>query len=160
MANVYRFLYNVFEGVDSYRIYTSSGISEGDMMQWDATARYATPMTTTSGAIFLGVSEEANPLVGLGTTTNPLTGGRCRIRSQGVHRFATTTGETYSHADPVYMGANAQTVTLLGASNLVGSLHLPDGSQVTGATSATVQVRIFGSMTNVGVAPSSATSAR
>ena len=153
MPDVYRFVKHAFDGTASYRVYSSSGIETGAMMQWDATARYATPMTTTSGAIFLGVSQETNPLVGLGTTSQPLTGGMIRILSQGVHDMNTTSGETYVHRTPVFMGADTHTVTTISAGRLIGRVHLPDGSSVTGATGTKVAVRILGDMTNLSAVP-------
>lgn len=164
MADFYRFLTDVFHGIESYAISggatSSATISTGDMMQWDATARYATNNTLGSGAIFLGVCDETNPLASLGTATRPLTGGRLRIRSQGVFAMKSTAGETYSHLDPVYQGADVGTVSAVSSTRMVGRVHLPDGTQVTGGTTARVPVRMFGSMTNCGVAPSSTTAAR
>ena len=77
-----------------------------------------------------------------------------------MFQFKSTSGETYSHFDPVYQGADAQTVTLVSALGIIGRVHLPDGSQKTGATGTLVPVRIFGSMTNAGRAASSAAADR
>lgn len=156
MANVYRTRKDIFDGIESYKVYTSSGMSTGSMAQWDSNARLATPMTTASGAIFLGINEDAQPLAGLGSSTNPLTGDRTRIKGQGIFEMKTTASEVYSHLDPVWMGADDQTVTKLGASRMVGRVHLPDGSQVTGATGTTVMVRIIGNLGAASVLPSAA----
>ncbi len=157
MANVYRFLKDTFGGNESYAISggvnTSYSVAAGDMMQWDATSRYATNALLASGSIFLGVSEDANPMASLGTSTQPLTGGRCRIKSDGIHAFKTTAGDVYSHLDPVYQGADAQTVTLTSATRLIGRVWLPGGTQVTAATGVTVPVRIYGAMTLQGRLP-------
>lgn len=158
MANVYRNVKDVFAGIEAYVI--GSGIDQGDMCQWDAGARQATSNLLNSGSIFLGVSETAHPMAGLGTDANPLDGFLARIRSQGIFNMQTTTGEVYSHLDPVYQGAGKQVVSLVGSTRPVGRVHLPDGTQVTGATGTPVPVRMFGSMTNCGNAPSSATTAR
>lgn len=158
MADVYRSVKEVFDGYESYAV--ASGVETGSMMQWDTGARVATPMTTASGAIFLGVSEESNPLNGLGTTAVPLTGNVSRIKSQGIFNMKTTSGETYSHLDAVFMGADDQTVTKVGSGRMVGRIHLPGGSQVSGSSTTKVPVRILGSMTNCGIAPSSAPGAR
>lgn len=161
MANVYRFLKDVFDGRDSYAVYTSSGVDQGMLMQWDTGSRKAVPMTANSGAIFLGVSEECQPLAGLGSSTRPLTGDRLRIVSQGLMRLPGTDGETYSHRDPVFMGADASRITsVAGQQRIVGRVHLPDGSQVVAASGVTVPVIVLGSMTNNSTTPSSATSAR
>ena len=156
MPDVYRFVKHVFDGTASYRVYSSSGIETGAMMQWDTTARYATPHTTASGNVFLGVSQETNPLAGLGTTSQPLTGGMIRILSQGVHNMLTTADETYVHRTPVFMGATTHTVTTVSAGRLIGRVHLPDGSSITGATGTTVPVSILGDMTNGSTVPTSA----
>lgn len=160
MANVYRFVKDVYDGQESYKIYTASGVSEGDFMQWDPDSRLATNNLLASGSIFLGVAQDANPLAGLGTPTNPLTGGMCRIKSNGIHSMNTTSSEVYSHLDPVFEGADAQTVSKVGSTRMVGRVWLPDGTQVTGASGTTVNVSVYGSMTNNSTVPSAATAAR
>lgn len=160
MANVYRFKKDVYDGLESYAIYTSSGVSQGDMVQWDPDSRKATVALLASGSIFLGVAQEANPLASLGTSAAPLTGGRCRVKSCGVHEFKTTNGQTYSHLDPVFQGADAQTVSLLGSTRLVGRVWLPDGTQVTGTGTNTVNCIIFGSMTQMSTVPTAVVAAR
>jgi hypothetical protein len=160
MADVYRFKTDVYHGTENYKVYTQSGIDTGDMCQWDTGARLATANLLASGSIFLGVAESTQPLAGLGSTTVPLTGDVVRIKSQGVFEMKTTTGETYSHLEPVFQGADAQTVTKVSATRLIGRIHLPDGTQVTGAAGTSVKVRIFGSMTNVSTVASSAAAAQ
>jgi hypothetical protein len=160
MANVYRFLKDAFSGVESFAVYTQSGIEAGDQMQWDATARKATNNALASGSIFLGVCEDAQPVASLGTTASPLTGSRVRIKSQGIHFMKTTAGETYSHLDAVYQGADVQTVTKVSAGRLIGRVWLPDGTQVTGAAGTSVDVTVYGSMTNNSTVPSAADAAR
>jgi len=110
MADVYRFVKDTFDGVESYAIYSASGINTGDMMQWDPVAGKAVNAALASGSIFLGVAEETNPLRSLGTPERPLTGGKIRIKSSGIFRFLTTNGETYSHLDAVFQGSDVQTV--------------------------------------------------
>ena len=156
VANFYRNIKDVFDGVDLYNYYSSSGIVQGDFMQWDLVSRVATPGTTASGIVFLGVSEDASPMASLGTAARPLVaGGKMRIKSQGTFMMKTTSGETYSHLDAIFMGADTQTVTKVSAGRMLGRVHLPDGTQVTGGSTARVTVRIFGSMTNCGNQPSS-----
>lgn len=151
----YRFLKDLYSGSEVYAIHAASGITVGDMMQWDTGSRVATPNTLASGSIYLGISEDTNPMAGLGTAARPLTGSRCRIKSNGVHEMTGTNGETYSHLDAVYQGATVQTVTSgPSAGRMVGRVWLPDGSQVTGTATAQVPVSIMGSQTNCGRAPS------
>ncbi len=155
-SNVYRTINDVFDGRDSYAVYSSSGIPfQGDLCQWDPAALVATQMTTGSGAIFLGVAEECQPLTGLGSNAAPLTGNRVRIVSQGLFFLNTTAGETYQHLTAVGVGADPQTISTAIAGKMVGRVHLPLGNTVTGAAGTTVPVRIFGSMTNAGRLPSS-----
>lgn len=159
MPNVKRFMKDVYDGIESYRVYSSSGINQGDMAQWDDSSRYMTTNLMASGSIFLGITEEANPLASLGTTTQPLTGGRIRVRSGGIHFLTTTNGETYSHLEPVY-SRTASAVTKVSATRMVGRVHLPLGNQVVGDGTNTVDISIAGSMTNAFRAPSSATGDR
>lgn len=159
-TSVYRDLgIDMFTGTDSYAIATGSGINTGDMMQWDTGSRIATLMVAASGAIFLGVAQTSQPLAGLGTTSVPLTGDKCRIKGQGVHDMKSTTGETYSHLDPVFMGADTQTVSKVGSSRMVGRVWLPDGTQVTGAAGTNVKVMIYGQQILPSVLPSAASTA-
>lgn len=164
MANVYRTLKDIYDGVESYAVYSASGVETGSAMAWDPGARVAVPMTaiTASGAIFLGVSEEAQPVAGLGSSSNPLTGNQLRIRGQGVCSMQTTSGEVYSHLDPVWLGANSQTVSLIANQNtrFVGRAHLPLGNQVTGGVGVRVPIRILGNLGLDSVAPVSAATAR
>lgn len=162
MANVDREIRDVFHGREIYAISgAATTISQGDMIQWDATSRIATNAVMASGAIFLGVCDSANPLASLGTSTQPLTGNRVRVLSQGIFNMKTTNGETYSHLDAVFPdGTDLQKVTLNSASRIVGRVHLPLGNQVVGTGSNTVPVRILGSMTQVSTIPSSAAGAK
>jgi hypothetical protein len=160
-SNVMRFIYEVFgqgAGMESYKIYTSSGINQGDMMQWDPNARVATNALLASGSIFLGVSDDCNPMAGLGTASNPLTLGAARIKSSGIFVFKTTSGETYVHRTPVYQGADQQTISTVGSTRMIGRVHLPDGSSVTGAAGTSVNVNVMGDLTNNSLLPSSAIS--
>jgi len=161
MADVYRNVKDIYEGSDAYKVYTQSGNDQGDMMQWDATSRLATNNAMASGAIFLGIAEDSQPLRSLGTATVPLTGDRCRIKAQGVFFFTTTNGETYNHLDAVFQGATVQTVTTsTGQERMIGRVHLPDGSQVTGNGTNTVNVRVLGNLALPSLLPSAADAAR
>lgn len=57
--------------------------------------------------------------------------------------FKTTAAETYYHGTPVYIGADAQTITTVAGSNMIGRVVLPAGvSSVAGATGVTVDVLV------------------
>ncbi len=162
MADKMRFKFDVYDGNCNYAVYAASGMDCGDMVQWDTGARKATPMTTASGAIFLGVSQGTQPLRGIGVlgTGTALTGDVVRVKSNGVHNMKSTASEVYSHLDPVYMGADAQTVSKVGSGRMIGRVWKPDGNQITGATGTDVPVSIYGSQTNNSTVPSSADAAR
>jgi len=148
MANIYRFVKDTYFGLESYKVYTQSGVSQGDLMQWDAGSRLATNNVLASGSIFLGVAEGAQPLASLGTATVPLTGDRVRIKSNGIHLYTGTAAETYSHLDTIVQNsavAGAMTISNAASSNrIIGRVHLPDGTQLTGAVQ--VPINIFGAM--------------
>ena len=129
-------------GVESYNIYSASGINQGDMLQWDTGARLATNNLLASGSIFLGYAEEAVPVASLGTASRPLITS-CRVAFSCVAFFKTTSGDTYAHLDPVYQGADAQTVTKVGSTRPIGRAWLPDGTTVTGATGTNVTVYVI-----------------
>ena len=161
MANYYSTIKSLFDGYESYAIHAASGIDTGDMMQWDTGSRVATPNALASGSIFLGVSEETNPMAGLGTAARPMTGGFCRIAGEGVQNLRCTDGETYVHLTAVYQGSTVQTVTTGPSANrMIGRVWLPNGTSVTGTTSNRVNIRIFGSQGTTGATVSSADSAR
>lgn len=151
MADYYTFKKDTYYGYESYACYATSGIAQGDMLQWDSTSRRATNGVLGSGSIFLGIAEEANPVASLKLDID-----RIRVKSNGVHDILTTNGETYSHLDPVFQGAAVNQVSLYGATVCIGRVHLPDGTQVTGTGTNRVPVRIFGSLTRDGFAASSA----
>lgn len=162
MGHVYRFIKDIYDGREAFVVSgDASSISQGDMCQWDPTSRYATNNLLGSGSIFLGISEDAFPLRGLGSSTNPLVpGNRIRIKSNGVHFMKTTNGETYSHGEALYQGADQQTVTKVSAGRPVARVWLPNGTQVVGTGSNTVHCIIFGSMTNNSMIPSAADAAK
>lgn len=144
MANVYRFDRDLGSVTPIEAFYVPSGASQGDMMQWDSSAKIATNNLLSSGSIFLGVCEDASPVAGIGTSTRTLTNNRLRVKmGQCVMRFKTTASETYVHRTVVYQGADAQTVSTVGATRAIGLVWLPDGSTVTGASGTEVTVLIL-----------------
>lgn len=150
MADYYTFKKDTYYGYESYACYSASGIAQGDLMQWDVGCRKAVNNLLGSGAIFLGIAEEANPVTSLLLRIDQI-----RIKSNGVHDILTTNGETYSHLDPVFQGAAVNQVSLYGQTVIVGRVHLPDGTQVVGTGTNRVPVRIFGSTTRDGFQASS-----
>lgn len=155
MADVYRFLKDTYDGRESYKCYTQSGISTGDLCQWDPDARLATNNFLASGSIFLGAAEGRQPLAGLGTATVPLTGDRIRIKGGGLHQLISTNGETYEHLQAVGQSTtDRQAVTRIYSTRMIGRVHLPDGTQISGDGSNQVPVILIGSMTNQGRGPS------
>lgn len=141
-TNVYRFLRQL-DGVEQFKIYSASGINTGDMAQWDPNALVATNNLLASGSVFLGVFNDTNPAVGLGTASQPLTNGSAQVLMQGVFNFNTTASETYTHNTPVFQGADQQTVTTVSAGRMIGRAWLPQGTTVTGATGTQVSVLIL-----------------
>ena len=140
--NVYRFL-RTLDGVEQFVIYTTSGVSTGDMVQWDPGSRVATNNLLASGSIFLGVANDPNPAAGLGTASQPLNNGSIQVMMQGTFNFKTTTGETYVHNTVVYQGADQQTITTNSASRGIGRVWLPQGTSITGASGVQCPVLIL-----------------
>lgn len=103
-------------------------IEMGDMIQWDTSTKSAKQCTAAAADKFRGVCESEPIVSRLGETLD-----RIKIRSQGVHDFKTTGGDTYFEGDAVYMGADPQTVTkTAGTSFLVGYVSLPPEEQAAG----------------------------
>lgn len=143
MANIYRFVRDLGATTPTESFYCPSGASQGDMMQWDATARQLTNNTMGSGSVFVGVNEDCSPAAGIGTSARPLTNNRQRVKMGGIHKFKTTAGDTYGHRDIVYQGADQQTVSKVGSTRAIGLVWIEDGTTVSGATGTEVPVLIL-----------------
>lgn len=146
-----------------YAYKTGDTITNGQLAVWDPTVTgsqasgaygAARPLPSgigSSGAWFLGVFQDTQPISSNLDNNNPLSPQpKVLVQREGIFPFKTTNSETYVHGTAVYAtaGGDGLTITTVsGGNTLVGFANLPDGSQVTGAAGVLLQVELTGNIT-------------
>lgn len=127
---------------------TTSAVNEGDLVYWDASAHLIKSITndTTAAAGYAGFAAQPS------TVSSNLDNGAILPpnmlvvnKTYAVGQFKTTVGDTYHHNDPLYIGADAQTVTSTvgGLTQVLGYVQLPPGvSSLSGAVGVRVGMYI------------------
>jgi len=112
-------------------VYSNSGVTTAAAS--DANCQY-----------LIGVARVASPFdpTPYGTAVYP---AYAEVDFGGIYAFKTTVGETFEHGIPVYIGADAQTVTSTAGANVypVGKIDNPSGVNITGAAGVMVNIRIY-----------------
>jgi hypothetical protein len=99
----------------------SSPINSGDLVYIDQSTYYAKPLDSDANAQYLkGMSVDTWPVNVYGGTEEQAE--TIKVRGVGVVEMKTTVGEAYYPDLPVYIGADAQTVTLVAGSYKVGAV--------------------------------------
>lgn len=135
------------EGIKSVALpilHSVAPIAQGDLVFLDTGAHILKPVAVDADAATLcGVAlSPSAPTSNIDNGTAPLEKG-ISVGSDGVFELKTTASEVYHTGDAVYIGADAQTVTLTVGTNKVGTVLLPTNvSLVTGAAGIKVQVVI------------------
>lgn len=126
--------------------HASFPVNQGDMVYFDNAANIVKALDTDANAANLaGVALDPSAVSsnidnGLAPAVKAIAVG-----CGGVFFMKTTAAETYTDGDPMYVGADAGTVTSVAATNSVGKVLLPSNvSSITGATGVTVPVLIYG----------------
>lgn len=107
------------ERVSQVPIIPATTFNSGDMMKWDGTNFVATPIVSgdagnaTSAALFIGVSNDTNPIANLGQT---IPDNRITIITRGLCLFTIDDNATYFPGDAVTFGSDPQKVKKTGAS--------------------------------------------
>lgn len=132
----------------SYPILTdgSGDYNGGSMVYYDSVAGGLKELTDANAANFAGVAQDSAEIAIYVDTTTGL--AKKEYRGSGeiligqIHFFKTTLGDTYVHGSPVYVGADAQTITLVnpGSGKIVGYAWLDHGGSVVAASGVTVNV--------------------
>lgn len=127
----------------SYTIDTtgSNDINAGDMVYFDTSAHQAKSAATDANCqYFAGVAEDTSYKNPFGTKKyDPM----ISVFKEGIFWFKTTTSESYFDGTPVSIGADAQTVTTVGGTYPVGTVHNPGSTAaITGASGTSVMVII------------------
>lgn len=122
----------------------ATSFNSGDMMKWDAVNLVATPIVAadadnaTSAALFIGVSNDTNPIANLGQN---LPEPRITIITRGMCLFTVDDNATYYPGDAVAFGSDPQKVKKTGASGaaIIGYVAPENSFTVTsGATNGIV----------------------
>lgn len=121
----------------------------GEFAAWDNTnktlvrfVRDATagPFVGITRDSLVGIQKLGNQPQLLAAFQNP-----CSVFSTGVHSLLGSAGQTYVHSTPVYMaGTDSQKITTVaGGGTQIGTVHLPDGSTLSGAVRVPVLIDEF-----------------
>lgn len=120
--------------------------NQGDMLWYDTSVHYVKPLDSDAhAAYFAGVALDGSYIQ---VYSEKKYVDQAPVGSKGIFRFKTTVGETILDGNPVYIGADAQTVSNVaaaggGTSYPVGVVRLAPGvTSLTGAAGVTVEVHI------------------
>jgi len=94
-------------------------IYQGDMVMWAVLLGKAQPAVAASGASFIGVSDTSTVVPSLGVLTSDQQLSRINVIQSGLVEMIAGEGATIKPFDPVYIGADAQTIAFSG-SNAIG----------------------------------------
>ena len=124
--------------------HASFPVKQGELVYLDTSAHIVKPVASDANAATLaGVALQPSGVSsGLDNSTAPAE-KTVMVGWDVVAFFKTTAAETYVPGTPVYIGADAQTITTVAGSNMIGRVVLPATvSSVTGATGVTVDVLV------------------
>lgn len=147
----------VFQGKGiGFQYPVSSGgsfdINAGDLVWFDTASTLLKPLDTDAHAAFLaGIAYDSSFLNLFGTKKYETA---ITAYSVGAGRFKTTSGDTYSHGNACYLGADAQTITntVGGNSHIIGYINLPNGNTVAGGAGILVEMIVAGQFPTAAVA--------
>ncbi len=135
-------------------------LAEGELVGWDQGSltlkRWLQDAgTPTATQLFVGVSQDSqNTIASLGNQSalsNFLVNKRIGVWTTGVHLLLTKVSDVYTHGLAVYANGNysagsgtQRSVTVTQPANgvKIGSVYLPDGSTLTGASGVRVPILI------------------
>lgn len=120
----------------------TADFNQGDLVYFDTSAKVVKAAATDANCQYLaGVAGESSNLTLYGTKVYP-DSGSVSVKTKGTFSFGTTTGDTYSDGDAVYIGADAQTVTNQAATYAVGYVKLRPGVTSLAGGTGTVKVDV------------------
>lgn len=117
----------------------TSDINGGDLVYFDTSAKVVKSATSDGNcATLAGVAEN-------GSFIQPYSAkkyfDRIPVVAKGIVKMQTTTSETYNEGTAVYFGADAQTITTVAGTNIIGYVKMgPGQTSVTGGAGVEVQV--------------------
>lgn len=125
-------------------------INGGDMVYWvSGSAAIKAVGSDANAATFAGIAKDTSFLNITGTKKYL---SQLEVLSGGVFSLKTTAAETYNHGTALYAGADAQTVTTVAGTNIIGYVWFrPGQTTVTGAAGVNIDVLIAPKYPAVGV---------
>jgi len=120
----------------------SHDINAGDLVWYDTSVHYIKSLDSDAhGAYVAGVAQDTSYLNVYGTKEySPLLG----VYVGQIHALNTTGSDTYYTGTPVYYGADAQTITAVAGTNILGYVMLrPGQASVAGGSGVTVDVLVI-----------------
>ena len=148
-SNVNRLSYGAVGGLGAKTLhmpvdYVNFPVHAGDLMYMDQTAHLAKPLDSDAhAATLLGVAAQPSQ-VSSSIDNGSIPGEKAVVvQSSAVFQLQTTASDVYYPGTPVYAGADAQTITAVVGSNIIGWVILPVGvASVTGAAGVSVGVYV------------------
>lgn len=100
-------------------------VNAGDLVWMDTSNHFIASIDNeTHAAFFAGVALDGPYIQPYSTKfAQP----QLPVGKKGIFRMKMTSGDTYSHGDALYIGADAQTVTKVVGTNILGTVALPPG---------------------------------
>lgn len=123
----------------------AAAFNQGDLVYFDTSAKVLKALDSDAHAADLaGVALISSALA---LYTDALTGAaksnvepKVPVGFGDVFNFTGVAGDSYAHMDAVYYATDAQHVTAVGASHLIGYVWLPLGNTLTGAVTVPILV--------------------
>lgn len=104
---------------ENYPNVAGNTVNSGDMVWTDPTTGDLKALDTDAHAFYLrGVSNDTYPIGAYASEPTPTLG--MNVTRLGRRRLFTTNGQTLTQDSKVYVGADAQTITNIAATNFVG----------------------------------------
>lgn len=115
--------------------------NQGDLLWWDSAAGYVKPLDTDGhAATSVGVALRSSwlgPFTSFNVVGGPAIGKNyyadALLGLEVIASFYTTAADTYVDGTAVYCGANAQTITAVVGTNIIGYVKVPSGTAPLGS---------------------------
>src|ERR1044071_5368943 len=119
-----------------YAVVSTLGLDNGQMVGGDATNKTLVAFVRDGSAgKFAGLTRGSQLSVASLGNQAGLALSKISVFTTGIHQLVGTAAQTYKHGDPVYMnGTDVTKITLTQGTGgvVVGTVHLPDGTTLTG----------------------------
>lgn len=123
---------------------TSFEIKQGELVYLDAGAGVIKPLASdANAAALMGVALQPSKVSSNLDNTSAPAEKAVMVGWDAVVMLKTTAAEVYNYGEAVYFGADAQTITVVAGTNMIGKVILPSGvASITGAANVMVPVLV------------------